>query len=182
MHDHLTVGFNKTTRYLEFLAQNTSPSTDEHETPGAVAAAKTSARPSLDPAKNKPLAAVFVPRSGQPPVLYSHLPLLSKAASLAVPLSPSTRIVSLPEGAEDRLKTVLGIPRVGMIGLIDGAPFAASLIEFIRQKIPELEVPWLQEAVNGAYLPVKINAIQTSAPLNPNRGARTPISAMAPDD
>lgn len=53
-----------------------------------------------------------------------------------------------------------------MVGLIDGAPNASSLIELVRQKIPELEVPWLQEAVKGAYLAVKINAIQAGASLS----------------
>lgn len=165
MHNHVTVGFNTTTQYLELLAQRSSKSTNEVNSSGATAAVKTSAN-------LKPLAAVFVSRSSQPPVLYSHLPLLTKAASLAIPSSPSTRIISLPEGAAERLKAVLGIPRVGVVGLIDGAPNASSLIELIRQQVPELEVPWLQEAVKGTYLAVKINAIQTDAPLNPKRGAR----------
>ncbi|KAL9076524.1 MAG: hypothetical protein Q9161_000856 [Pseudevernia consocians] len=182
IHDHLTVGFNTTTRYLELLARKSGPSTDEGDDPGAVVAIKTSVPPSLDPANIKPLAAVFVSHSGQPPVLYSHLPLLTKAASLAVPSSPSTRIISLPEGAEDRLKTVLGILRVGMVGLIDGAPNASSLIELIRQKVPELEVPWLQEVVRGGYLAVKINTVQTGTPLHLRPGTRTSISGMAPDD
>lgn len=175
MHDHVTVGFNTTTKYLDLLAQKSSRSTTEVDNSGAVAAVKTSA-------KLKPLAAVFVSRSSQPPVLYSHLPLLTKAASLAVPLSPSTRIISLPEGAADRLKTILGIPRVGVIGLMDGAPNASSLIDFIRQQVPELEVPWLEEGVRGTYLAVKINAIQTDAPLNPRRGAQNSLSGMATDD
>ncbi len=182
MHDHLTVGFNTTTRYLEHLAQSPSASTQGDENSSAVVAIKTPVRPSLSSANIKPLVAVFVPRSGQPPVLYSHLPLLTKAASLAKPSSASTRIISLTGGAEDRLKTVLGIPRVGMVGLIDGAPNASSLIELIRQNVPELEVPWLQEAVKGTYLAVKINAIQTSTPLNLKRGAHTSILGMAPDD
>lgn len=181
MHDHLTVGFNTTTRYLELLAQKFSPSTVKDENSGAVAAIKTPALPSLDPTNTKPLAVVFIPSSSQPSVLYSHLPFLTKAASLAVPSSPPTRIMLLPEGAEDRLKTVLCIRRVGMVGLIDDAPNTSSLIEFIRDNVPELEVPWLQEAVMGAYLDVKIKAIQTSAPLNPKRGARTSIPTMAPN-
>ena len=162
----MTVGFNTTTRYLDFLAQMVSPRTDKDVNPNAEAAMRTCARPSSDPANIKPLAAILVFRSGKPSVLYTHLPLLIKAASLALPSSASARIVSLPAGAEDRLKTVLGIPRIGMLGLIDGAPNASSLIEFIRQNVPDFEVPWLQEAVEGTYLPVKINAIQTSAPLN----------------
>ena len=166
IYDRLTVGFNTTTRYLELLARTSISNTDEDKHSGAVVAI-TPARPSLDPINIKPLAAVFVPRSGQPPVLYSHLPLLTKAASLAVPSSPSTRIISLTEGAETRLKTVLGIPRVGMVGLIDGAPNASSMIEYIRERVPDLEVPWLQEAIKGTYLAVKINAFQPSVPLKP---------------
>ena len=175
-HRHLTVGFNTTTRYLEFLAKTPSPNTNQSL--GPVTAPKSSGRPSLDPADIKPLTAVFVARSRQPPTLYSHLPLLTKAASLAVPSSPPIRIVLLPEGAEDRLKTALGIPRVGMVGLIDGAPSASSLVELVRQNVPELEVPWLEEAVKGAYLAVKINTVQTDAPLNPKRGSRSSASAI----
>ena len=74
---------------------------------------------------------------------------------------------------------VLGIPRVGMVGLIDGAPSASSLIELVRQNVPELEVPWLEEAVKGAYLAVKINTVQTDTPLNPKRGTRSSVSAIA---
>lgn len=181
-HNHLTVGFNATTRYLALLAQNASRSTNEHETSGATSAINTSARTSPNLAKIKPLAVIFVLRSGQPPVLHSHLPLATRMASLAQPSSPSTRIISLPKGAEDQLKAALGIQRVGMVGLMDGAPTASSLIEVVRQNVPELEIPWLQEAVKGAYLPVKINTIQTSAPLSPKKRARTSTSAMAPAD
>lgn len=162
MHGHLTVGFNTTTRYIELLARNPSPSMMQE--PGPVMAIETSAGPSLNPAKIKPLTAVFVTRSSHLPALYSYLPLSVKLASLSVPSSPSIRIITLPEGAEDRLKAALGIARVGMVGLIDGAPSALSLIQFIRENVPELEIPWLQEAVKGAYLAVKIKAIQTSVP------------------
>lgn len=180
MHGYLTIGFNSTTRYLEVLAQDSGPSTDERLYP--LMAIKTSARRSLDPANIKPLAAVFISRSSQPPILCSHLPLLTKTASLAVPSSPSTRIVSLPGGAEDRLKTILGIPRVAMVGLIDGAPNASPIIQLIRQKVPELDVPWLQEAAKGAYLAVKINAVQTGATVNAEKGTPTSKSAKAPLD
>ena len=164
MHDHLTIGFNTTTRYLETLAKRSNPGTKEILCP--VVATKNPAQYSFDFASIKPLAAIFVTRSSQPPALYSHLPLLTKAASLAVPSSPPIRIITLPQGAEDRLKTTLGIPRVGMVGLIDGAPSASSLIELIRERVPEMEVPWLQEAVKGAYLGVKINTVQSGKPLD----------------
>lgn len=165
MHGHLTVGFNTTTRYIEVLARNPRPSMMQEPGP-VMAIEETSAGPSFDPAEVRPLTAVFVTRSSQLLALHSCLPLLAKVASLSAPSSPSIRIVTLPEGAEDRLKAALGIPRVGMVGLIDGAPSALSLIEVIRENVPELEVPWLQEAVKGAYLAVKIKAIETSVPLD----------------
>ena len=180
MHNHLTIGFNTTTRYLEDWAGRSSPS--KTEALGPVMAIKPSTRAPLDPTNMKPLAAVFVARSRQPPALYSHLPLLAKTASLAAPSSPSIRIISLPEGAEDRLKTILGIRRLGVVGLIDGAPSASPLLELIRHSVPEVEVPWLQEAVEGAYLAVKVNTIRTGVPLNPQRGIPSSESTTAPVD
>ena len=180
--DHLTIGFNTTTRFLEFWAQKTRPDSGEDENLNAVVASKTPNRPSFDTARIEPLAAVFTPRPSQPPILYSHLPLLVRAANLAVPSSASTRLISLPEGAEVRLKSILGIPRVGMIGLMNGAPNASSLVEFIRANVPEMEVPWLQEAIKGEYLPVKINAIQIVAPRKPRRKVRPSMAATAIND
>ena len=182
IQDHLTVGFNTTTRYLEFLAQKIRPDAGEDENFNAVVGSKTPNRPFFDTANIEPLAAVFALRSGQPPVLDSHLPLLTRAANLAVPSSPSTRLISLPEGAEVRLKSVLGIPRVGIIGLMNGAPNASSLVEYIRANVPELEAPWLQEAIKGEYLAVNINAIQTIAPRKPKQKARPLMAATATND
>ena len=182
IRDHLTVGFNTTTRFLEFLAQKIRPDSGEDENLNAVVPIKNPNQQSFDTARIEPLAAVFALRSGQPPVLFSHLPLLVRAANLAVPSSPSTRLISLPEGAEVRLKSVLGIPRVGMIGLKNGAPNASSLVEFIRANVPEMEIPWLQEAIKGEYLPVKINAIQSIAPRNPKQKVRPSMAATATND
>ena len=47
---------------------------------------------------------------------------------------------------------------------MEGAPAALLLFEFIKQKVLEVEVPWLAEADAGVYLPVAINVIHTSAP------------------
>ena len=182
IQDHLTIGFNTTTRFLEFLAQKVRPDSGEDENLNAVVPIKNPNQPSFDTARIEPLAAVFALRSGQPPVLYSHLPLLVKAANLAVPSSPSTRLISLPEGAGVRLKSVLGIPRVGMIGLMNSAPNASSLVEFIRANVPEMEVPWLQEAIKGEYLPVKINTIQIVAPRKPKQKVRPSTAAKATND
>ena len=116
-----------------------------------------------------PLAAVFVPHFDQPAMLYAHIPLLAKMTSSAFATLPSTRLVVLPKGAEQRLASALKIPRVGLIGLSRDAPESAALIEFVRQKVPEIEVPCLNEVVAGSCLPVKIDEIETSAPIGPER-------------
>ena len=182
IRDHLTVGFNTTTRFLEFLAQKIRSDPGEDGNLNAVVPMENPNQSSFDTSRIEPLAAVFALRSGQPPVLYSHLPLLVRAANLAVPSSPSTRLISLPQGAEVRLKSILGIPRVGMIGLMNGAPNASSLVEFIRAKVPEMEVTWLQEAIKGEYLPVKINAIQTVGPRKPKQKVRPSMATTAAND
>lgn len=89
------------------------------------------------------------------------MPLLVATASLASPSSAPIGLVTLPKGAEARLSVALALPRVGFVGLMDGAPHAAPLVEYVREHIPNVEVPWLKEAVAANYLPTKVNAVQT---------------------
>ena len=109
------------------------------------------------------LAAIFVPYSDQSSILYSHLPVLIKTASFAPSTSPAPRLTMLPRGAEERLAAALSIPRIGLIGIVDGAPDTDVLIDFARRKVPEIEVPWLDEGARGLYRPVNIKAVQTTA-------------------
>lgn len=108
---------------------------------------------------------IFVPCADQPSILHAHIPLLIEAVSLASPWKLPVRLVSLPQKADERLSAALGLPRTGMIGLLEGAPEAAALVELVRMKAPVVNVPWLQEAVVGDYLPVTIKAIETSVPV-----------------
>lgn len=110
-------------------------------------------------------SAIFVPRSSQPPILHAHLPQLVVTASLANPELPVTRLVQLPKGCDARLSEALGLPRVSFIGILDGAPHSKSLIDLVRGCVPEIEIPWLAEAKKPVYLPVKINAIESFAPV-----------------
>ena len=114
----------------------------------------------------KPLAAVFVPREGHPSILHAHLPILCKVASMAFPQSLSTRLVWLPKGAEERLASALRLPRVGIVGIVEAAPGSASVIDYVRQHVRAVEVPWVELAKSGVYLPVKIKTIQTTTPVN----------------
>ncbi|MCJ1455685.1 hypothetical protein MMC28_006041 [Mycoblastus sanguinarius] len=181
LQECLTLGFNTTTRYLESLAVQSIPQRIQSQDPNSTLKVNQG-RSEGQPVNLQPLAAVFVPRSGQSSILHSHLPLLTQTASLALSSSPPTRLVILPKGAEDRLSSALAIPRVGLVGLIHDAPNAAPLIEFVRQHVPIVKVPLLQEASAGAYLPVEIKMIQTSAPVESKRSARTQVSTAATKD
>lgn len=109
-------------------------------------------------------SAIFVLRSSQATILHDHLPQLVATASSAFPQLPATRLVQLPKGCDARLCEALALPRVSFIGLLDNAPYSKSLADFVRSCVPEVNVPWLQEAKKANYLPVKINAIETLAP------------------
>ena len=165
---HVTIGFNATTKYLENLAKR-STATRGRRNGSQEDTATDSNVVRLDRSETDtcmPLAAVFVPQSDQHAMLYAHIPLLAKITSSVFAAVPSTRLVVLSKGAEQRLGSALAIPRVGVIGLSRDAPESAALMEFVKQRVPEIEVPWLDEVAAGSFLPVKIDGIETSAPLN----------------
>lgn len=68
----------------------------------------------------------------------------------------ATRLVLLPKAAEARLSTTLTIPRVGIIGLTSVAAIAQELIDMVRVRVPLIQIPWLEKATAGEYLPVNI--------------------------
>ncbi|KAG8531481.1 uncharacterized protein KY384_003110 [Bacidia gigantensis] len=142
--EHLTVGFNSTTRHLEASAQ----------------ASKSAERSSLPH-----LVAVFVAVEEGSNVLHSQFPLLCKVGSKAQPDLPEIRLVSLPRGAEQRLAKALGIHRVGPIGLLVNAPDSEPLVQFVRDNIAAIEVPWLDHLTRGELLPTQIKTIETTAPV-----------------
>lgn len=176
----IAVGLNTITRSLESLAQKTKPcqspntippkSDDAGETSQDLSSKEeqevgTSKKIAVDSDEYAPVdahfSAIFVLRSSQPAILHTHLPQLIATASLAYPELPATRLVQLPRGSEGRLCEVLGLPRVSFIGLLEGAPHSQSLVDLIRQCVPKIEIPWLHEAKQSTYMPVKINAIET---------------------
>ena len=166
--NYLTIGFNTTTRHLEALAQSRILANRQLAAPGSDIEAKEACkapRINLQSSILKPLEAIFVPRSDQASIMHSHLPTLIKAASMAPASSQDIKLVALPKGGEAKLSSALGIPRVGLIGLMAGAPDASPLIKFVRQNVPEVEAVWLAEAGAGVYLPVEINTIHTTAPV-----------------
>jgi len=110
-------------------------------------------------------SAIFVSRSLQLSILHAHLPQLLTTASLAKPELPTTKLVQLPKSGEARLSAALGLPRVSFIGILDGAPHTKSLVDLVRECVPEIEVLWLEEAKSSIYRPLKVNAIESFVPL-----------------
>ena len=175
--EFVTIGFNSTSRCLEALARRYAPldSGGQVQKGPKVPAMDLSNASATDVSNPKPMAAVFVPRSDQPSMLNSHLPLLIKAASLGSPDFPSPRLITLPKGADKRLSAAVSTPRVALIGLIDGAPEADALIDFIKQVVPEVDVPWLEETAKGGYQSVNIKAVQTSIPTQKEKNRLAPV-------
>lgn len=182
LKSYLTIGFNCTTRHLESLSQTCKPKSLCHSNdklgpyshPGESDEENPTCTRPLDSAKTQKqtslqrhIAAVFVPRSSQPSVLHAHLPLLIYTASMAHPTLPPTRLVTLPKGSEVSLCDALALPRISFLGIMEDAPHSAVLIEYVRQHVPAIEVPWLQRTARGEYMPAHINAIQTTTPVVP---------------
>lgn len=130
---HVTVGLNSTSRRLEAFAKT-----------------------SQDLAYTTPLAAVFLTQS---PLAfqYTHLPVLVALATSSHPEISAPRLVPLDISAERRLSRALGIPRVGVIGVLQDAPGARPLIDYVREHVAVVEVPWVKETTEGKYLGTKID-------------------------
>ena len=45
---------------------------------------------------------------------------------------------------------------------MEGAPHGTPLVDYVREHVPNVEVPWLKEAVAAKYLPLKVNVVQAS--------------------
>ncbi len=174
---HLTIGFNQTTRHLENLSFRSSPAaqtplarkTLPHPRPttstsGTGQRDETTQQSSHSDedvtASLRHVAAIFVPRSAHPSILHSHLPVLVHTASMAHPNLPQTRLVALPKGCESRLQEALALPRVNFLGVLDETPEASQLIEFVREHVPIIDVPWLPDVKQGNFLPLQVEVTQ----------------------
>ncbi|KAG9243507.1 hypothetical protein BJ878DRAFT_510378 [Calycina marina] len=158
---YIAVGLNSITRQLVASSHKSMPTQiTEDNIPNESTAEKSEMKKKETLSVGSYFVAVFVTRTSESPALHEHLPQLIVTASLACTTSSPTRLVQLPEGSEDRLAQALGIPRVSFLGLLEGAPHSTSLLDLVREAVAPIEIPSLKGV---EYLPVKINAIQTTA-------------------
>jgi len=103
-----------------------------------------------------PLAAIFLT---QPPssFQYAHLPILTAFTASSHHEISTPRLVPLDSSAEPKLCRALGIPRVGVIGVLQDAPGAGPLIDYVREHVVAVEVPWVKETMEGKFLGTKID-------------------------
>ncbi|KAF4313776.1 rna-processing protein [Botryosphaeria dothidea] len=158
---HITVGINSTTRHLEELAQGDAP--------------RLVKQPHADETKapRSPISLPHLPLifTLQPPssITITHLPLLAQMASRELTSFASARIIPLKPSSEHRLTAALGLPRVGVVGIMEDAPGARPLIDLVRQKVSATYVPWLREVSDGRYLPVNVLTEQAGSKTEPTK-------------
>ncbi|KAF2086517.1 hypothetical protein K490DRAFT_66710 [Saccharata proteae CBS 121410] len=160
---HVTVGINSTTRHLEQLALSTVPAALKSD---AISATETppdskndSEPPATTPSPPSPITAIFIPASPNSPI-HAHLPILCATASAktTTPTASPTLLVPLKPSTEAKLATALGVPRLGVVGLLAGAPGADTLVQYVRDHVEPVDVPWLREVGAGKYLGVNVRA------------------------
>ena len=82
---------------------------------------------------------------------HAHVPTLVHLAALqsdpkSKPLE-SARLVALPTSNDARFASALHIPRVGAIGIFEGAPGAKALEDYVRRHVGLTECAWMDEAI-----------------------------------
>lgn len=144
---HLTVGLNTTSRHLEIEAALSKP--------GALPIVDKETK-AEEQTIDKRLAVVFLPKP-KDNLVYAHLPLLCYTSSCAhKDKAQSTRLVLLDPSCERTIATAMGLPRAGVIGVFDDAPGAAPLLEYVRDNVVPVEVPWLEKVLSGQWMGINV--------------------------
>jgi ribonuclease P/MRP protein subunit POP3 len=85
---------------------------------------------------------------------HAHIPTLLHLSTLSSnpgATSSQTRLVALPTSTDARLAANLHIPRVGAVGIYEGAPGAKALEDYVRQHVGLTECPWVDEAMRAEW-------------------------------
>lgn len=154
---HILVGLNSVTRHLETHAASTAPPTapinettiDEQDNP-----TQTDCKESATPPRILSIVILTHPQPSLSPS-HAHIPTLLHLANLrrdpgTIPVNP-TRLVCLATSNDARLASALHIPRVGAIGVLEGAPGAKALEEYVRKHVGLTGCAWVDEALRSEW-------------------------------
>ena len=161
---HITIGFSCTHRALEALTAQLRP---EREDAQEHVYDKDHAEGDV-----KPIAAIFIDRSSQPPIMHNHLPVLVLTASTALQSETDIRLVTLPNGSSPRLSSALHIPHAGQIGVLQDAPDARPLLDLVREKVPAIDKSWLNVGTDASYLPLNVDTKTVQVEVQPSKAIR----------
>lgn len=149
LSSHLMVGLNSITRHLSILAapstlplnQNGDGEKNESKSEGPT-----------------PLTLLFIPHANPSTSLaHAHLPTLTYLASKSHPTLPPTRLVALSSSSEAKLASALHIPRVGALALLQDAPGATALVEYVRERAGGVECKWIEEGLKAEWKGLKVS-------------------------
>lgn len=143
---YLTVGLNTTSRHLEAEAALSKPGVLEPmEKEGKAEQTST-----------KRLAAIFLPKP-KDNLVYAHLPLLCYTSSATQKdKAQQTRMILLDPSSERTIATAMSLPRAGVIGVCEDAPGAGPLLEYVRENVNPVEIPWLEKALSGQWMGMNV--------------------------
>ncbi|TLD20926.1 putative RNA-processing protein [Venturia nashicola] len=178
---HITLGYNSTFRHLQETIKPSrhriggkdatlkTQSSEKNYTRKAETAKEGNQGPDSDTAsqseeakpsklaENLHLSTIFLTaQSPSTHLPYTPLPLLTALSSKNHPALAPTRLIPLSTGSEAKLCSALGIPRVGIIGVFEDAPGAKGLVDYVRENVEVVDVPWVKEAGKGEWLGTKI--------------------------
>jgi ribonuclease P/MRP protein subunit POP3 len=155
IENYITIGHNSTTRSLERSLKATQDAKGQD--------CEKEAQASKD--EQMRLAVIFLTHSTDY-LPYRHLPTLTAMITSSNTSAPPILLVPLPEASEAKLAVALGIPRVGLVSICDNAPGATALLEYVRENVPPVDVPWIREAAEGIWLGTKVLSVEAHADKN----------------
>jgi ribonuclease P/MRP protein subunit POP3 len=54
------------------------------------------------------------------------------------------------------MASAVGLPRVGALGILEGAEGAEALVGYVRESVGEVDVRWIEEASRGEWKGSKV--------------------------
>ncbi|KZP25321.1 hypothetical protein FIBSPDRAFT_734065 [Athelia psychrophila] len=166
--EHLTTGINAVTRALEAqLAAARTPVTITN----APAPAPKDLQPPNDstptPQQTSPppkMKLIFICRADiDPPLLVAHIPPLVAAHNAIAGAEYAIKLIPLPRGAEASLADALGLRRVAVLAVAEGAT-GLGLFDDLLPSVPTLTAPWRAPAPTLKLAPTRVKQVRTSAP------------------